>query len=207
MMTKSRGRVWHKKYKQHGVVPPRLRNIDREATWGFSNTVGWVYGHGTFCVTAHKLPVLGLFRWMENAAHEGKQLEMEVSPYTGLVKRVFMDSRADDQQLYFDLKEKHHIQLVTRPRKGLDKSPRRKLMIAQMCTRQNLKDYRQRAVTVEPMQGLMKAVFDLQSCWMHGSRSNRWLFAAMGVAVQIAQLAAYRSGQSTWNIKQAVLGT
>jgi hypothetical protein len=134
---------------------------------------------------------------MENAAHEGKQLEAEVSPHAGLVKRVFMDSRADDQQLYFDLKEKHHIRLVTRPRKGMDKSPRRMLMIAQMLTRQNLKDYRQHAVTVEPMQGLLKAVFDLQTCWVHGSRSNRWLFAAMGVAVQIAQLAAYRSGQST----------
>ena len=93
------------------------------------------------------------------------------------------------------------------PAKVWIKSPRRKLMIAQMCTRRNLRDYRQRAVTVEPMQGLMKAVFDSRTCWMHGSRSNCWSFAAMGVAVQIAQLAAYRSGQSTWDIKQAVLGT
>src|ERR1044072_6917257 len=99
---------------------------------------------------------------MENAAHEGKQLEAEVSPHTGLVKRVFMDSRADDQQLYFDLTEKHHIQLITRPRQGLDKSPWRMLRTSHILTRKNLKDSRKGAVAREPMQGLMKAVFDLQ---------------------------------------------
>jgi len=41
---------------------------------------------------------------------------------------------------------------------------------------------------------------------MRGDKSNRWLFAAMGIAVQIAQRSAYLNGSSTWNIKEEVLG-
>lgn len=41
------------------------------------------------------------------------------------------------------------------------------------------------------MQGLVKELFELEKCWMRGDKSNRWLFAAMGIAVQMAQLSAY----------------
>jgi hypothetical protein len=41
---------------------------------------------------------------------------------------------------------------------------------------------------------------------MRGEPSNRWLFAAMGIAVQMAQRTAYRNNSSTWNIKEDVLG-
>jgi hypothetical protein len=41
---------------------------------------------------------------------------------------------------------------------------------------------------------------------MRGDEANRWLFAAMGIAIQIAQHRAYRRGTSTWNIKEEVLG-
>lgn len=100
----------------------------------------------------------------------------------------------------------HDIQFVTVPRKGADKSPRRQEMMRQRLTRQNRKDYKQRSITVEPMQGLVKDIFDLDRCWMPGDAANRWLFAAMGLAVQIAQRKALRQKRSTWNIKHEVLG-
>ena len=56
------------------------------------------------------------------------------------------------------------------------------------------------------MQGLVKGLFDLERCWMRGNANNRWLFAAMGVAVQVAQHRAWQSKQSTWNIRKLVLG-
>jgi len=54
----------------------------------------------------------------------------------------------------------------------------------------------QRGFSVEPVQGLVKNIFDLDNRLMRGGKNNRWLFAAMGVAVQIAQLAAYRKNLS-----------
>ena len=41
---------------------------------------------------------------------------------------------------------------------------------------------------------------------MRGTESNRWVFAAMGVAVQVAQRIAYLQNDSTWRIKDLVLG-
>lgn len=65
---------------------------------------------------------------------------------------------------------------------------------------------KQRGQTVEPMQGVMKDIFALERCWMRGQRNNRWLFAAMGVAVQLHQARALKAHRSTWKIKQEVLG-
>jgi len=206
MMIKSRGPVWHKKQKDQGIIPKGLRGIDRQATWCYSAPDGWIYGHGSFCLASHGTPVLGIFAWMPNSASEAKRLEAEITDLSGLVKKVCMDSKADDQTLYYRLKRERHMQLLTVPRRGLDKSATRRQMIRETQTKANRRIYRQRMTTVEPMQGLVKELFDLESCWMRGNASNRWLFAAMGVAVQMAQHRAYRCRTSTWKIKREVLG-
>jgi uncharacterized protein YfdQ (DUF2303 family) len=143
---------------------------------------------------------------MPNSGNEAKRLEIEIADFDSLVEKVCMDSKADDQKLYKKLKDEYGMQLLTTPRKGMDKSEARKKMIRQMQTKKNKIIYKKRSVTVEPMQGLVKELFELHTCWMRGAESNRWLFAAMGVAVQIAQLDAYENGTSTWNIKEPVLG-
>jgi len=209
-MVRAKGPVWHHKQKARGQVPKGLRGLDREATWSFSRADGWVYGHGTFCLCSHpqngQPPVLGRLVWMPNSAHEGKRLPLEVAPFQGRLKIVCMDSKADDLALYEHLKQHLKMQLLTAPRAGMNKSPERRRMIRQMSGRFHHMIYRQRSKTVEPMQALMKDIFGLDTCWMQGDRSNRWLFAAMGVAVQIAQRLAYRQRRSTWHIKHDVLG-
>jgi hypothetical protein len=75
-----------------------------------------------------------------------------------------------------------------------------------MQTKRDMKEYQKRSTTVEPMQGIVKDIFELDACWMRGNANNRWLFAAMGIAVQMAQLQAYRENRSTWEIKSDVLG-
>jgi hypothetical protein len=39
-----------------------------------------------------------------------------------------------------------------------------------------------------------------------GSDSSPWLFAAMGLTIQMHQLVAYRKKKSTWRIKEQLLG-
>ena len=206
MMVKAKGPVWHKKQKDQGIVPKKLRGLDKEATWGKSRADGWVYGHGTFSLTPHEMPIVGVFQWMVNSGNEAKRMEAEVVHYAGIIKKIFMDSKADDQKLYFMLKEDHGMQLVTSPRRGMDKSTSRQKMIKEMLTKRNMKDYQERSTTVEPMQGLMADIFELDRCWMRGNTNNRWLFAAMGIAVQMVQWKAYQEGRSTWFIKSEVRG-
>ena len=84
--------------------------------------------------------------------------------------------------------------------------PNRRRMIADMQKPRHKKIYKERGYRVEPMQGLVKEIFDLDRCWMKGNDSNRWLLAAMGLTVQMHQLRAYQNKKSTWRIKEQVLG-
>ncbi len=43
---KADGPVWHQSDRQEGRIPPNLRRLDTDATWGKSNYQGWVYGYG-----------------------------------------------------------------------------------------------------------------------------------------------------------------
>jgi hypothetical protein len=206
MMNKAKGPVWHKKDKEKGIVPEKLHGLDKEATWSKSRYDGWVYGHGSFSIVTHDIPILGCFMWIRNSAYEAKRLYQEAEHYQGLLKYLVMDSKADDQKLFHNLKEHYGMRLVTTCRKNMNKTESRKRMIAAMKTKRARKYLKERSQTVEPMQGLVKEIFDLDCCWMRNDDNNRWLFAAMGLAVQMHQLQAYQNHQSTWNIKSAVLG-
>lgn len=43
---KADGPVWHQSDRKAGHIPPKLRRLDTDATWGKSNYQGWVYGYG-----------------------------------------------------------------------------------------------------------------------------------------------------------------
>ena len=206
MMNKAKGPVWHQKQKQQGIIPKGLCGIDKQATWCKSKASGWVYGHGSFSLTSHEHPILGCFIWMPNSANESKRMWLETSHLKGKAKYVAMDSKADDADLFREFKRQRKLNMITYCRTNMDKTPVRKKMIAFMNKPKHKKIYRQRAYKVEPMQGLVKDIFELDRCWMRGSENNRWLFAAMGVAVQMHQFEAFKQGKSTWNIKERVLG-
>lgn len=42
---KTHGPVWHQSDRQAGRIPEKLRNLDTDATWGYSAYHGWVYGY------------------------------------------------------------------------------------------------------------------------------------------------------------------
>jgi hypothetical protein len=53
---------------------------------------------------------------------------------------------------------------------------------------------------------IVKDIFKLNHCWMRDEQNNRWLFAAMGLTIQMHQLNVFKKGRSTWDIKEQVLG-
>jgi len=68
-----------------------LRALDKEATWCKSNADGWVYGHGSFSFTSHKVPFLGAFIWMKNSANEARKMWLETSHFKDQIDYVAMD--------------------------------------------------------------------------------------------------------------------
>jgi len=206
MMNKAKGPIWHKKQKDQGVIPKGLRGIDKQATWCKSKADGWVYGHGSFSLTSHKHPVLGCFLWMRNSANEAKRMWLETFHVKDQADYIAMDSKADDASLFREFKRQRRMSLITGCRLNMDKTPHRKKMIQFMRKPKHQKIYRERSYKVEPLQGLVKDIFELDRCWMRGDDNNRWLFAAMGLTVQMHQLQAFKQGRSTWKIKELILG-
>jgi hypothetical protein len=206
LMHKAWGPVWHTKQKAQGLIPEGLHGVDREATWSKSQRDGWVYGHGSFCLVSHSPCVLGAFKYMRNSAHEAKRLWLETGHLQGVVTTVIMDGKADDQALFAEFQRQRGMTLLTTPRRNSDHTEARQQMINVLNRPVNRRLRQQRGQTVEPMQGVVKDVFALERCWMRGHRHNRWLFAAMGGAVQLHQARACKAHRSTWKIKQDVLG-
>ena len=206
MMNKALGPVWHTKHKAQGVLPERLRGVDQEATWSKSHSDGWVYGHGSFCLVSHSPCLLGAFKYMRNSAHEAKRLWWETGQLRGLVTTVIMDGKADDQALCAEFQRQRQMTLLTTPRSHSNHTEVRQRMIQVLNLPTTRQLRQQRGQTVEPMQGVIKDIFALDRCWMRGHRHHRWLFAAMGVAVQLHQARALKAHRSTWKIKQEVLG-
>jgi hypothetical protein len=206
MMNKAWGPVWHTKHKAQGIIPAGLHGLDQEATWGKSHSDGWVYGHGSFCLVSHAPCVLGAFKYMRNSAHEAKRLWLETGHLRGMITTVIMDGKADDKDLFAEFQRQRGMTLLTTPRTNSDHTAERKAMIKVLNRPKNRRLRKQRGQTVEPMQGVVKDIFALERCWMRGHRNNRWLFAAMGVAVQVHQARALQAHRSPWKIKQEVLG-
>ena len=142
---------------------------------------------------------------MKNSANEAKKMWLETGYCKGLVDYVAMDSRADDYDLFKELSRQRKMNLVTSCRQNRDKSDNRQIMILVMDKPEFRQIYKERAYRVEPMQGLVKEIIDLDRCWMKGVENNRWIFAAMGLTIQMHQLKAYREKRSTWKIKEEVL--
>ncbi len=206
MMNRAKGPVWHKKQKDKGIVPDGLRGLDKEATWCTSHADGWIYGHGSFSLTSHRYPVLGCFMWMPNSGNEAKRMWYETGNLKGCADYVPMDSKADSYPLYREFKRQRQMTLVTSSRLKENKSKNRILMHQSLKAPKLKQIYKERSYRVEPMQGLVKDIFELDDCWMRGNAGNRWIFAAMGLTIQMHQLDAFNEKRSTWKIKTEVLG-
>lgn len=165
------GKVWHKKDKEGGVVQKGLTGLDKEATWGRSNADGWIYGHGTFCLTSHDKTVVGLFSGCLIRDTRGKRLGEEISEFADFLDVVCIDSKADDEKMYSNLKAEYGIKLLTVPRKDMDKSEARQKLIAEQMTVENRVIYKQRGITVEPMQGVIKNIFSLEAVCIQFSQN------------------------------------
>jgi hypothetical protein len=160
----------------------------------------------SFCLVSHRPVVLDAFKAMRISPHEATRLWLETGPLKGVVKTVIMDRKADGQALLCEFRRVRGTTLLTWPRRNSDHTARRRAINRVLNRPRNKRLYKERAQTMEPMQGLVKEIVGLAWCWRRGHRNSRWLFAAMGDAVQLHQAQALNEQRSTWKIKQEVLG-
>jgi hypothetical protein len=148
--------------------------------------------------------VRGAFTYLRHSAHEAPRLWLETGHLRGVITTVVMEGKAEDQALVREFQRQRGMTLVTTPRNNRDHTAARQQMIHLLNRPKNRKLRQQRGQTVEPRQGVLEASVALDRCWMHGYWNTRWLFAAMGVTVQIHQASALKRQGSAWQIKQEI---
>jgi hypothetical protein len=113
---------------------------------------------------------------MPNSANEAKRVWRETFHVKEHVNYVAMDFKADDFDLFRELKRQRKMNLITYCRQNMDKSLHRKKMLQFMQKPKHQKIYRERSYRVKPMQGIVKDICDLNRCWMSDEQNTRWLF-------------------------------
>jgi hypothetical protein len=185
LLMQARGPVWHRKQQKPGIIPAGLSGLATEAPWRSSQSEGWVYGHGTFGMVAWTSRLLGACKWMRHSANEAKRRWLETGKLQGLIPTGLMASKADEKDVFRELRRQRGMRRLTTPRKGAAKSPERQRMRKVLKQKNHQQLSTQRSDTVEPMPGLVKDIFALETCWRRGRAQNRWLFAAMGGVIQM----------------------
>jgi hypothetical protein len=166
------GPVWHQSDKRYAHVPVGLRNLDLNADWGKSGYRGWSYGYKAlaFCNSGYGEPSVFVQAWVAPAnISETQSLrhELEHSGIFAQTKFILADSGFDDHKL-FELCRALSTTLVTpvstTELSSLERCQRETMYLDYL----DLRFYQRRSVTIEPLFGYVKGLFDLQELHQHG---------------------------------------
>lgn len=170
------GNVWHKKQRDKAELPS-CGNIDTEAHWGISGCGEWVYGYRVHCLVSA-------------CSQAALPLDVEVEAANVKDAQVFKDSLADslpketqvllgdggfDHQGCYELCDQKEISLIA-PIKAKDSTPEDRLERVQLYNDPHVREaFILRKTTVEPFQGQLKALFELDYLCMKGLKNVRSL--------------------------------
>jgi hypothetical protein len=165
------GNIWHKKHKKINFIPPKLRNIDKDADWGKSEYKGWVFGYKTHLVATSsffKIPV-PLYCEITPANDSDRTLAKSIfnSFWPKKIKYLLADKGYDDKRLR-DRCLKSDAFLVTPMRRYKHMHPERKRWLKFYRSKTIRKRYSQRAKTIEPLIGHIKELFNIEKLVVKG---------------------------------------
>ena len=221
----ARGPAWPQCARQDGRI---VRGADRQATWGYSEHHGWVYGY-SYEVIVSATPGALVFPLLASAdiasRSEGVSFGAQIQHLPPQTINVLAD-RGYDKNEYGDLLEydaqgcptgRHFLcppVNLHRParRSGPPCQQNRRVRLARQRRERRIKFYHsrrgrrcyaRRTRTVEPFNGWLKNLFDLHDrVWHRGLDNNRTLLLAAIFAYQLLVRLNYRlclpNGQIQW---------
>ena len=189
-MVEARGPLWHRSDRARNRIPPGLRGVDRDSTWGYSPYRGWVQGYSMEVVVAAGvggIPVPLLASADTASAPENRTFAEKVASLPRRTRYVVGDGRYDDEALARELAEDGGPQLVTPPVQwpGPSTSIPRLRRIIFYLSPQGQEFYGRRKVAVEPTFARLKALFEMEPAWMYGLANNRALLLLMVYCYQL----------------------
>jgi hypothetical protein len=170
------GNIWHKKHKKINFIPPKLRNIDKDADWGKSEYKGWVFGYKTHLISTssfHKTPV-PLYCEITPANNSDCPAAKGIFKTFWPVKIKYLlgDKGYDDKTLRSKCLESGALLITPMKRYG-HMRPERKRWLKFYRSKIGRKRYSQRAKTIEPLFSHLKGLFNTEKLTVKGLQNVR----------------------------------
>ena len=202
----AQGSVWHKKQRDKGELP-KCGNIDQEAHWGKSGCGTWVYGYRVHCLVSGSsqaaLPcdVEVASANLKDAQVFKDHLACSVPEQTQV---LFGDGGFDNQKCY-DLCDQQGVSLVA-PIKAKANTPENRLQRVALYNDPEVRQaFTLRKTTVEPFQGRLKALFELEYLYMKGLANVRALVILATFAYLLLALLNFRLGRHLLKLQDTLI--
>ena len=170
-MHKACGNIWHKKHKKINFIPPRLRNIDRDADWGKSEYKGWVFGYKTHLVATSSFHKLSVPLYCEITPANNSDCPTVKGIFNGFwpkkIKYLLGDKGYDDKKLR-GICQKAKAILITPMKRYKHMRPERMKWLKFYRSKAGRKRYSQRTKTIEPLIGHIKELFNIEKLRIKG---------------------------------------
>lgn len=170
----AQGNVWHQKQREQGILPS-CGNIDQEAHWGVNGCGQWTYGYRIHClVTGTASTALPCDVEVAAAnikdAHVFQQDLVDSLPETTQV--VFAD-KGYAQQTCYDACDAKQVSLIA-PIDVKKNTPPERQVHAELYHDPEVREaFSTRKSTVEPFQGQLKSLFNLDKLPVKGLANVR----------------------------------
>lgn len=206
---RSVGPLWHKSYREKGIIPDKLRNVDVESAWGYSPYHGFVQGYGLHAVcTAEKgEPMVFVDAWVEPAnVDETQVFPTHVLFLSDSISRVLADTKYSGQAS-IELVQRQQggritRRLVTPVEKTKSTSVSRAAYADYFASPWGRHFYRLRKITIEPLFGRIKTIFQMKErVWMKGLKNVRALILSAIYVYQVVMVLNLIQGESLDRIK------
>lgn len=165
------GNVWHKRHKKQNCIPPKLRNIDKDAHWGKSEYKGWVYGYKTHLVSTSSFHKLAIPLYCEVTSANKSDCPTAKAIFKSFwpkkIKYLLADKGYDDKSLR-DICQRAKSMLITPMKRHKNMNPERKKYLKFYRSKIGRKRYSQRSKTIEPLIGHIKELFDIEKLKVKG---------------------------------------
>lgn len=220
----ARGPLWHKRDRQRNQIPKRLRGVDRDSTWGYSQHHGWVQGYSFEVVvsaTADRTVIPLVVSVDTASAKETHTFADKLEELPEETDTVLADSGYDSNELAERIEYDANGQrtgrrfLCPENRRGSkrpptgrppvprDESHRRRLARRKFLqSRQGKRCYARRGQTVEPFHDWFKGLFEVDHrVWHRGLENNRTQMLAALFAYQLLVRYNHRHGHKNGQVR------
>lgn len=209
-MIKAQGPLWHKKDRQAGRIPDKLRNVDTDSQWATSHYRGWVQGYGLHVgVSATPgSPIVPFWAdWTTNNLPEAKVALLMVPDLPPTTQTVDADTGYDDPFLRAAIQQRDAQGRLTRlllvPIKVYASTPNDRKAYADLYQSEAGKaTYHRRSVSIEPFYERLDLLFGIEPAWAIGLSKNRSWGLLWISTYQLLMIYLHRQGKPIEQMKQ-----